>query len=174
MRKNFFSLFSPVQEIGAHQPRAETREPGLDLKLIILLPGVAPRLIFPRVLIDVSPVADLKGYYFDQNLVFGAGTTLTDLMELFKTVAKERAEFQYLEKLYEHLDLVANIPVRNVSFYTTLFCYSEKVFSCISLSGTLGNLWSPYLQIFLKYIHIFDEVEYTVYICVSRLYFTVP
>lgn len=76
---------------------------------------------FPRVLIDVRPIADLKGYIFDQNLVVGAGITLTDLMTLFKTVASKKEDFAYLQKLYDHLDLVAHIPVRNVSL--TLFYF---------------------------------------------------
>lgn len=80
-----------------------------------MITGASPILKFPRVLIDIRPIADLKRYIFDQNLVVGAGITLTDLMTLFKTVAKEKEDFAYLQKLYDHLDLVAHIPVRNVS-----------------------------------------------------------
>ncbi|KAI5646262.1 molybdopterin-binding domain of aldehyde dehydrogenase domain-containing protein [Phthorimaea operculella] len=76
--------------------------------------GVIPVLMFPRVLIDISPIKELKGHYIDQNLVVGAGTTLTNLLDIFKSVSKQRAEFWYLEKLYEHLNLVAHIPVRNI------------------------------------------------------------
>ncbi|XP_026741820.1 indole-3-acetaldehyde oxidase-like [Trichoplusia ni] len=76
--------------------------------------GAVPILVFPRVLIDIKPIKDLKGHYLDQNLVVGAGTTLTDLMQLFKEVSTQREEFHYLMKLYEHLDLVAHIPVRNI------------------------------------------------------------
>ncbi|XP_075977021.1 uncharacterized protein LOC142977165 [Anticarsia gemmatalis] len=76
--------------------------------------GAVPILVIPRVLIDISPINDLKGYYLDQNLVFGAGITLTNLMELFLQVSKEHEDFWYLKKLYEHLDLVAHIPVRNI------------------------------------------------------------
>ncbi|XP_022826959.1 probable aldehyde oxidase gad-3 [Spodoptera litura] len=76
--------------------------------------GAVPVLVHPRVLIDIQPIKELKGYYLDQNLVVGAGITLTDLMKLFKKVSKAHEEFQYLFKLYEHLDLVAHIPVRNI------------------------------------------------------------
>ncbi|XP_013192259.1 probable aldehyde oxidase gad-3 isoform X2 [Amyelois transitella] len=76
--------------------------------------GAVPILSFPRVLIDISPIEEIKGHYIDQNLIVGAGTTLTDLMELFDTISKENSDFTYLEKLYEHLDLVAHIPVRNI------------------------------------------------------------
>lgn len=78
--------------------------------------GVAPIFAFPRVLIDISPVQELKTYYLDQNLVVGAGISLRDLMNLFKEMSKEHEDFAYLKKLYEHLNLVAHIPVRNVSF----------------------------------------------------------
>ncbi|XP_037970324.2 xanthine dehydrogenase 1 [Plutella xylostella] len=69
---------------------------------------------YPRVLIDIGPVLELKKYYIDQNLVIGAGTTLTALMEIFLDISREHEEFAYLIKLYEHLNLVAHIPVRNV------------------------------------------------------------
>ncbi|XP_052749009.1 uncharacterized protein LOC113513039 [Galleria mellonella] len=76
--------------------------------------GAVPIFAFPRVLIDVSAIQEIKGHYIDQNLVVGAGTTLTDLMDIFKTVSHDQEEFAYLYKLYEHLDLVAHIPVRNI------------------------------------------------------------
>ncbi|CAF4846895.1 unnamed protein product [Pieris macdunnoughi] len=69
---------------------------------------------FPRVLIDISAVEELRTHYLDQNLVIGAGTALTDLMEIFKKMAETYENFSYLQKLYDHLDLVAHIPVRNV------------------------------------------------------------
>ncbi|CAK1549448.1 unnamed protein product [Leptosia nina] len=69
---------------------------------------------FPRVLIDISAVEELGNYYIDQNLVIGAGTNLTEVMEIFKTISQKYEDFSYLQKLYEHLDLVAHIPVRNV------------------------------------------------------------
>lgn len=72
-------------------------------------------MAFPRVLIDISSVKESAAHYVDQNLVIGAGTKITDAMEIFKSIAKEREEFGYLMNMYEHLDLVANIPVRNVS-----------------------------------------------------------
>lgn len=81
----------------------------------IFTTGAAPILMFPRVLIDIRPIKQLKEYFIDQNLMIGAGTTLSDLMDLFKKISKKHEDFSYLQKLYEHLDLVANIPVRNVS-----------------------------------------------------------
>ncbi|XP_026330715.1 xanthine dehydrogenase-like isoform X2 [Hyposmocoma kahamanoa] len=76
--------------------------------------GAVPVFDFPRVLIDIQPVEELKGYYVDQNLVVGAGSTLTNFMDIMLTVAHQEEEFGYLLKLHEHLDLVAHIPVRNI------------------------------------------------------------
>ncbi|XP_072949512.1 xanthine dehydrogenase/oxidase-like [Epargyreus clarus] len=76
--------------------------------------GASPIFAFPRVLIDIQPVDHLKMHYIDQNLVLGAGIVLSDVMRIFQTLAHDKEEFSYLQKLYEHLDLVAHIPVRNI------------------------------------------------------------
>ncbi|CAG9788277.1 unnamed protein product [Diatraea saccharalis] len=76
--------------------------------------GATPILEYPRILIDISAVQEIKMHYLDQNLVVGAGTTLTDLMDIFLAISKTNEEFAYLQKFYEHLDLVAHIPVRNI------------------------------------------------------------
>lgn len=65
-------------------------------------------------LFDVSRVFELKGYLIDQNLVVGAGNTLTEFMEILKKLS-DRENFEYVDVLIEHLELVANIAVRNVS-----------------------------------------------------------
>lgn len=76
--------------------------------------GVYPIFEYPRLLIDISGVTSLKGFYIDQNLVINAGTTLTELIEIFDQTAKTDY-FEYLKILNDHLQLVAHIPVRNVS-----------------------------------------------------------
>ncbi|XP_041981243.1 xanthine dehydrogenase-like [Aricia agestis] len=75
--------------------------------------GVVPLLEYPRLLIDISCVWELQGYYIDQNLVVGAGTTLTKVMEIFDKVSEDEY-FAYLRVLNEHLELVAHIPVKNI------------------------------------------------------------
>ncbi|XP_052742077.1 uncharacterized protein LOC112054762 [Bicyclus anynana] len=75
--------------------------------------GVIPILEYPRILIDVSRVSELKGYLVDQNLVVGAGTTLTKLREIMEKVSHSE-NFAYLSVLNDHLELVAHIAVRNV------------------------------------------------------------
>ncbi|CAK1542877.1 unnamed protein product [Leptosia nina] len=75
--------------------------------------GVYPILEYPRVLIDVSAVPSLKGYFLQQNLVIGAGNTLTELLEIFDTMCK-KDNFEYLNVFIEHLKLVAHIPLKNI------------------------------------------------------------
>lgn len=76
---------------------------------------MVPIDFYPKLLIDISDVKELATHYIDVNLVLGANTTLTDTMNLFKEVAKSNEDFWYLDVLYDHLDRVAHIPVRNVS-----------------------------------------------------------
>ncbi|PZC72995.1 hypothetical protein B5X24_HaOG210193 [Helicoverpa armigera] len=76
--------------------------------------GVYPIDEYPRVLIDISGVQELKGYTIDQNLIVNAGTTLTEFLEILKTVAKKEY-FGYLNQLYEHILKVAHFPIRNVA-----------------------------------------------------------
>lgn len=61
-------------------------------------------------------MATLKHYYFDQNLVLGANISIQDCMDIFKTISLNSGDFSYLEELYKHMDLVAQIPVRKVKF----------------------------------------------------------
>lgn len=76
--------------------------------------GAIPIIEYPRVLIDISRVSELKGYLIDQYLVVGAGNTLSEFMEIMKKIS-DSENFEYLEVLIEHLELVANVAVRNVS-----------------------------------------------------------
>lgn len=75
-------------------------------------------LQYPAILIDISGLSELKGFYIDQNLVLGAGTTISETIEIFKTVANHDY-FNYLNVFNEHLKLVAHIPVRNVSIFSS-------------------------------------------------------
>lgn len=96
---------------------------------IILFSGAYPILDYPKVLIDINGVKELKGYKIDQNLVIGAAVALTELLDIFKNVGKQEY-FEYLTKLYDHLRKVAHIPVRNVSRV-----FSQYYFMKISPDG---------------------------------------
>ncbi|XP_049878492.1 uncharacterized protein LOC126375553 [Pectinophora gossypiella] len=76
--------------------------------------GVVPILFYPKILIDITNITELRTHYIDINLVLGASTTLTDTMNIFHELSKTKENFWYLKILYEHLDRVAHIPVRNI------------------------------------------------------------
>ncbi|KAM3961487.1 LOW QUALITY PROTEIN: uncharacterized protein ACR2FA_004382 [Aphomia sociella] len=89
---------------------------GLDSYMLIsgnTAKGVYPIHQYPQILIDISGIAELKSFRIDQNLIVGAGTTLTEFMNVLKDVSNDYC-FQYLETLYKHLKLIAHIPVRNI------------------------------------------------------------
>lgn len=88
----------------------------INSKYFVFISGAYPILEYPDVLIDISSIAELKGCKFDQNAVIGAGTTLSELLDIFKDIA-QKEYFGYLKELYDHLLLVAHIPVRNVSLF---------------------------------------------------------
>ncbi|KAF9801456.1 hypothetical protein SFRURICE_013236, partial [Spodoptera frugiperda] len=75
--------------------------------------GAYPIEEFPRIIIDINAVSELKGYKLDQNLIIYGGVTLTELLDIFKRIAKQEY-FAYLSKFYDHLKKVAHIPVRNI------------------------------------------------------------
>ncbi|XP_026741651.1 abscisic-aldehyde oxidase-like [Trichoplusia ni] len=68
---------------------------------------------YPNALIDITAVQELRTNELDQNLVVGAGLTLTEFMDILKEGSKVE-NFSYFEKLYNHIELVAHIPIRNV------------------------------------------------------------
>ena len=71
---------------------------------------------YPTNVIDIFSVTEIKGHVIDVNLILGAGMPLSEMMELFLKLSAENEDFSYLAQFYEHMDLVAHIPVRNVSF----------------------------------------------------------
>nr|UZT55363.1 aldehyde oxidase 4 [Spodoptera frugiperda] len=76
--------------------------------------GVYPISLEPKILIDISSIETLKLVQSDENLILGAGMSLTDVMKTFQKWSKQNQDFSYLDTLYKHLDLVAHVPVRNV------------------------------------------------------------
>ncbi|CAG9788240.1 unnamed protein product [Diatraea saccharalis] len=75
--------------------------------------GAVPIDEYPPVLIDITSISELKGHEFDQNLMIGACTTLTEVIDIFENNSK-KDNFAYLKKLKEHIDKIAHILVRNV------------------------------------------------------------
>ncbi|XP_055856280.1 uncharacterized protein LOC129919435 [Episyrphus balteatus] len=63
--------------------------------------------------IDVN-LTNLKTYRIEEDcLTMGANLSLTETMEIFQKAAKLPG-FEYCQELYDHFDLIANVPVRNM------------------------------------------------------------
>lgn len=78
----------------------------------------------------------------DINLILGAGIPLTEMMALFFKISGEKEEFSYLKQFYDHMDLVAHIPVRNVSISkmrVSCFVLATRETDMIEKKSTSGN-----------------------------------
>nr|QLI62141.1 aldehyde oxidase 10 [Streltzoviella insularis] len=119
---------------------------------------------YPQHVVDIFNVQELKGYLLDVNLVLGAGMTLTDMMDLFLTLSMENSDFSYLKEFYDHIDLVAHIPVRNIGtiggnlylkyvnneFQSDLFLLFETVGAVLTIAEDYNKNVQKSLPEFLK------------------------
>lgn len=84
---------------------------------MIVVVGVYKQMTIPNIYIDVTGVSELTTYSFNNNsLILGGNFTLAHAIELFTKMSKENKNFAYLSDMAEHINLIANVPVRNVSF----------------------------------------------------------
>lgn len=77
--------------------------------------GVYRLTVEPQIYIDVQDIPELKSYSTDPILTLGGNMSLNDCIKLFNTVSKKNHNYAYTEVLAHHIDLIANVPVRNVS-----------------------------------------------------------
>ncbi|XP_028167400.1 xanthine dehydrogenase-like [Ostrinia furnacalis] len=125
--------------------------------------GAYPIDDYPSTLIDISGVSELKGWQKDQNLVVNAGTTLSELLDIFQAASTDD-DFTYMSAFYDHLRLVAHIPVRNIGtiagnlmikhkhneFPSDLFLLFETVGAQLTICPRRGFKKTVTMQDFLK------------------------
>ncbi|CAH2090112.1 unnamed protein product [Euphydryas editha] len=125
--------------------------------------GVYPVAREPRVFIDIASISALKDVLIDENLVLGAGLSLNETMAIFQNYMKND-DFSYLKQLYDHLELVANIPVKNIGtiggnlaiknghpfFASDVFIIFETVNATVTLEDINSKTSEVNLQTFLK------------------------
>lgn len=72
-----------------------------------------------NIYIDINEVKELHDYSLtSNNLILGANMSLTRTMQVMnKAAAKNPNNFGYLKQLSSHIDLIANVPIRNVIEY---------------------------------------------------------
>jgi hypothetical protein len=86
------------------------------------------------VYIDVGNVAELKSLTTEPNLILGGNVSLTEAMDTFYRISEKNASYKYTKALGDHIDLIANVPVRNVS---TPLCYAAhllKISVCLDVT----------------------------------------
>jgi len=79
--------------------------------------GVYRRSPDIKAFIDVSGLAELKGHKLsadNSSLTLGGNLSLSETMELCRQLENTKG-FEYLSQVWQHLDWIANVPVRNVS-----------------------------------------------------------
>ncbi|XP_064547330.1 uncharacterized protein LOC135434622 isoform X2 [Drosophila montana] len=75
--------------------------------------GVYRRPLDIKHFIDLRAVTELQQHSSEpQQLKLGANLSLSQAMDILKDASKQ-AGFEYLQQLWTHLDLIANVPVRN-------------------------------------------------------------
>ncbi|XP_026467613.1 indole-3-acetaldehyde oxidase-like [Ctenocephalides felis] len=75
--------------------------------------GVYRNQITPKLFIDINGVSELRKHIINSNIILGANINLTETM-LYLTEYSKVKGFEYVLELVKHIDLVANVPVRNV------------------------------------------------------------
>jgi xanthine dehydrogenase/oxidase len=83
--------------------------------------GVYRLNVEPQVYIDIQDIAELKSYSTAPALTLGGNMSLNDCIKLFNTVSKTEHNYTYTEVLAHHIDLIANVPVRNVRHLSCLY-----------------------------------------------------
>ncbi|XP_037034825.1 indole-3-acetaldehyde oxidase-like isoform X2 [Bradysia coprophila] len=74
--------------------------------------GVYRRSEDLEMFIDVNDVDELRSHSLGNELVIGANVNLTETMDIL-TKASATPGFEYCKQLVQHMDLIANVPVRN-------------------------------------------------------------
>uniref|UniRef100_A0A1L8DXU8 Indole-3-acetaldehyde oxidase n=2 Tax=Nyssomyia neivai TaxID=330878 RepID=A0A1L8DXU8_9DIPT len=66
-----------------------------------------------EIFVDINAVEALRTHSIAQTIDVGANIPLTEFMQVL-TEASAKSGFKYAEEMVKHIDLVANVPVRNV------------------------------------------------------------
>jgi len=67
-----------------------------------------------QVFIDITSVDELHSYTVDNEITLGANVSLTETMRILERAVESHPKFEYCRAVVKHIDLVANVGVRNV------------------------------------------------------------
>lgn len=75
--------------------------------------GVYRRSDNLQIFIDVTSIGELRSHKLESNLIVGANVTLTEFISILSDASSKNPSFNYCSELMHHIDLIANVPVRN-------------------------------------------------------------
>ncbi|XP_041565468.1 indole-3-acetaldehyde oxidase-like isoform X2 [Drosophila elegans] len=116
--KSLAELFSALGQVG-------------NGDLYILVAGNTAHGVYRRPrdirhFIDVNLVPELRQYSIEaDHLLLGGNVTLTDAMQVFLLAAKMPG-FEYCAQLWQHFNLIANVPVRNNGTLAGNICIKKR------------------------------------------------
>lgn len=116
----FESIGSKVYHLSAGNTAHGKNFTFLNNKLVVksvLSVGVFRRRNDIQIFIDISDIEDLRSHSIhDEAISIGGAVSLTETMQILGKAAKIPG-FEYCEQLLQHIDLIANVPVRNVILF---------------------------------------------------------
>lgn len=91
-----------------------------------LVTGVYRRSDKLQIFIDISSVDELRSHSLGSNLIVGANVSLTEFMSILSDAAAKNPSFLYCLELVNHIDLIANVPVRNTGTIAGNLCIKNQ------------------------------------------------
>lgn len=111
-----------------------------NLKLICLIVGVYRESTVHDLYVDITKVAELTSFDINKDsLTLGANVTLAKAMSIFESSSKQSG-FAYLEQMRYHIDLIANVPVRNVSLVIDIVTQRSEDLITIKVFFQIGTI----------------------------------
>ncbi|XP_055537408.1 xanthine dehydrogenase/oxidase-like [Wyeomyia smithii] len=79
-----------------------------------------------QVFVDINSIEELRSHSCDNRLTIGANVSLTELMTILTDAAAKTNNFKYCLELVKHIDLIANVPVRNTGTIAGNLCIKNQ------------------------------------------------
>lgn len=140
----------------------------IENKSYMLIAGNTAHGVYRRdpeinVFIDITGVEELRSHSISNTITLGGNVSLTETMDIFQK-ASVKPGFEYLKELLKHIDLIANVPVRNAGtlagnlsikyahneFPSDLFLILESIGAKLIVSEAQGKLHEASLLDYLK------------------------
>ncbi|CAH0562394.1 unnamed protein product [Brassicogethes aeneus] len=94
---------------------SEQRKPSIKMIAGNTARGVYKNPPEVDIFIDIFNVDELVNHEVGPDqLILGANMPLTKTMDLFYELSEKNAKFKHLKKMADHINLIANVPVRNI------------------------------------------------------------